>query len=69
LKSIKYKYNHYEVTPDNIKEKLTNFYENIPKFQFDILNIPTSDTHKQEQLYRKLREETLDFIQFIYPEF
>jgi hypothetical protein len=67
--SIKSKYNHYEVTPDNIKEKLMNFYENMPKFQFDILNTPTSDTHKQEQLYRKLREETLDFIQFIYPEF
>ena len=67
--SIKSKYNHYEVTPDNIKEKLTNFYNNIPNFQFDILNTPTSDTHKQEQFYRKLREEKLDFIQFIYPEF
>ena len=44
--SIKSKYNHYEVTPNNIKEKLMNFYENIPKFQFDILNIPTSDTQK-----------------------
>ena len=67
--SIKSKYNHYEVTPDNIKEKLTNFYNNIPNFQFDILNTPTSDTHKQEKFYRKLREEKLDFIQFIYPEF
>ena len=67
--SIKSKYNHYEVTPDNIKEKLMNFYENMPKFQFDILNTPTSDTHKQEQHYRKLREEKLDFLKFIYPEF
>ncbi len=46
-----------------------NFYENMPKFQFDILNTPTNDTQKQEQYYRKLREENLDFIQFIYPEF
>ena len=67
--SIKSKYNHYEVTPDNIKEKLMNFYENIPNFQFDILNTPTSDTQKQEQHYRKLREEKLDFLKFIYPEF
>lgn len=67
--SVKSKYNHYEVTPDNIKEKLMNFYNNIPNFQFDILNTPTSDTQKQEQFYRKLREEKLDFIQFIYPEF
>ena len=54
---------------DNIKEKLINFYENIPKFQFDILNTPTSETQKQEQYYRKLREEKLDFITFIYPDF
>ena len=67
--SIKSKYNHYEVTPNNIKEKLMNFYENIPNFQFDILNTPTSDTQKQEQHYRKLREEKLDFLKFIYPEF
>jgi hypothetical protein len=45
------------------------FYENMPKFQFDVLNIPTSDTQKQEQLYRKIREEKIDFITFIYPDF
>ena len=67
--SIKSKYNHYEVTIDNITNKLIYFYENMPKFQFDILDTPTSDTQKQEQLYRKLREEKLDFITFIYPEF
>ena len=36
--SITSKYNDYEVTPDNIKEKLTNFYNNMHNFQFDILN-------------------------------
>jgi hypothetical protein len=67
--SIKSKYNHYEVNVNTIDNKLINFYENMPKFQFDILNTPTTDTQKQEQYYRKLREEKLDFIQFIYPDF
>ena len=67
--SINSKYNHYEVNVNTIDNKLMNFYENMPKFQFDILTTPTSDTHKQEQYYRKLREENLDFIQFIYPDF
>jgi hypothetical protein len=52
--SGKSKYNKYEVTTDNIYNKLTNFYETMPKFQFDILDTPTSDTQKQ---YRKLREK------------
>lgn len=67
--STKSKYNHYEVTTENVHNKLLNFYKNMPKFQFDILNIPTSDTHKQEQFYRKLRESKLDFIEFNYPNF
>jgi hypothetical protein len=67
--SVKSKYNHYEVTTENVHNKLLNFYTNMPKFQFDILNIPTSDTQKQERFYRKLREDKLDFIECTYPEF
>jgi len=67
--SITSKYNHYEVTTDNVKEKLFDYYENMLKFPFDILNTPTSDTQKQEHLYRKLRENKVNFITFIYPEF
>jgi hypothetical protein len=67
--SKKSKYNHYEVSFDNIHNKLIHFYETISKFNFDILNTPTSDTHKQEQYYRKLREDKLDFLEFIYPDF
>jgi hypothetical protein len=67
--SIKSKYNHYEVTVNNIDNKLMNFYKDMPKFQFDILNTPRSDTQKQEQLYRKLREDKVDFLEFIYPDF
>ena len=67
--SIKSKYNHYEVIVNNINNKLMNFYNDMPKFQFDILNTPTSDTQKQEQLYRKLREDKVNFINYIYPDF
>lgn len=67
--SVTSKYNCYEVTVDNIIDKLTFFYENIPRFHFDMLNIPTSDTQKQELAYRKLREDKIDFIDFIYPSF
>jgi len=67
--SAKSKYNHYEVTTDIVHNKLTNFYETMAKFEFDILNTPTSDTQKQEQLYRKLRENNIDFLEFTYPNF
>jgi hypothetical protein len=67
--SIKSKYNHYEVTTDNIQTKIIDFYNNMLKFPFDIVNTPTSNTQKQEQCYRKLREDKLDFLEFIYPEF
>ena len=66
--ALKSKYNLYEVTIDTIHNKLINFYEVMSKFQFDTLNIPTSDTQKQEQCYRKLREEKLEFIKFVYPD-
>lgn len=66
--ALKSKYNCYEATIDTIHNKLINFYEIMPKFQFDTLNIPTSETHKQEQQYRILREGKLDFIKFEYPD-
>jgi hypothetical protein len=67
--SAKSKYNNFEVSTDNVYNKLTNFYEITPKFQFDTINIPTSNTQKQEQQYRKLREDKLNFIEFTYPGF
>lgn len=67
--SKKSKYNHYGVSIDNIHNKLIHFYETMFKIQFDILNTPTSNTQKQEQYYRKLREDKLDFLEFTYPDF
>jgi hypothetical protein len=61
------KYNKYEVTIDNINDKLFNYYSIMNTFSFDILNTPTSYCQKQEQEYRKLRETKIHFIEFIYP--
>jgi hypothetical protein len=65
--SKKSKYNQYEVTLDTLQEKLLYFYETMHKFDFDILNTPTSSTHKQEKEYRKIREQYIDFLEFVYP--
>lgn len=60
----KSKYNKYEVNTDNLIEKINNYYELSNKFSFDILDIPTSNSHKQEQEFRKIRETKINFIKF-----
>ena len=60
----KSKYNKYEVTSENLIEKLSYYYTLINKFEFTILDTPTSKCQQQEQEYRKIRESTIDFINF-----
>lgn len=60
----KSKYNKYEVTKENLIEKINYYYDLCNKFNFEILDTPTSKTQQQEQEYRKIRESTIDFIQF-----
>jgi hypothetical protein len=60
----KSKYNKYEVNKDNLIEKINNYYELSNKFCFDILDTPTSNSHKQEQEFRKIRESKINFIEF-----
>jgi hypothetical protein len=60
----KSKYNKYEVTIENLIEKLNHYYMTISKTQFDILDTPTSIFQQQEQQYRKIREEKINFIEF-----
>jgi hypothetical protein len=63
--SIKSKYNKYEVNHENVIEKLTYYYELCNKLSFTILDTPIGESCKQEQKYRKNRENKLDFIQFV----
>jgi len=60
----KSKYNKYEVTNNNLIEKLNIYYTSINKSQFDVLDTPTSKSQQQEQQYRKIRETKIDFIEF-----
>lgn len=60
----KSKYNKYEVTSENLTEKLTIYYNSTIKFDFNTLNTPTSKSQQQEQEYRSLRELKIDFIEF-----
>jgi hypothetical protein len=60
----KSKYNKYEVSKENIIEKLNYYYTLINKFEFNILDTPTSITQQQEQRYREIREVKINFIKF-----
>ena len=60
----KSKYNKYEINIENLIEKLNYFYNLIKIFDFDTLNTPINNTQQQELEYRKLRETTINFIQF-----
>jgi len=60
----KSKYNKYEVNKENLIEKLTTLYNLSNKTEFKILDTPTSKTQKQEQEYRNIRENKINFITF-----
>ena len=60
----KSKYNKYEITIENLIEKLNIYYMTISKTQFDVLDTPTSVFQQQEQQYRKIREEKVNFVEF-----
>ena len=60
----KSKYNKYEVNKENLIEKLTNYYNLSNKFEFKIIDTPTSKVQQQEQEYRNIRETKVNFIYF-----
>lgn len=61
----KSKYNKYEITEEKIFESLNIFYTKMPLFEYNVINIPTSKSQQQEQEFRNLRENKIDFIEFI----
>lgn len=60
----KSKYNKYEVNVDNLIETLNHYYSIIHKSSFEDSNIPTSVSQQQELQYRKIREQSIHFIEF-----
>ena len=62
----KSKYNIYKVTKDNIIDKLNELYNITSKFNYDTLNTPNCIYQQRENVFRKHREEKINFIQFNY---
>jgi len=60
----KSKYDEFEITKDNIFDKLYEFYNLFPKFIFDEINTPISKCQQLEQEYVKYREKMISFIKF-----
>ena len=62
----KSKYNMYNVTNENIIDKLNELYNTSATFSFAQLNTPINFYQQREQEFRKYRENKIDFIQFDY---
>ena len=62
----KSKYNIYKVTKDNIIDKLNKLYNITSKFNYDTLNTPNCIYQQRENIFRKYREEKINFIKFDY---
>jgi len=60
----KSKYNKYEVNNANLFESIDIFYNTLSLFEYNIINIPISKHQQQEQEFRNLRENKIDFIDF-----
>lgn len=64
----KSKYTKFEVDKENLVNILLDKYLQLPKFTFNQLDMPLSNTVKLEYEYKKLRENKLEFISFINNE-
>jgi len=62
----KSKYEKYEITPDNIKNKINEYYSSIAKFYYKDLNTPLCGYQKREQEFYNFRESKIDFLHFEY---
>jgi hypothetical protein len=62
------KYNIYKVNKEDIVNKLNEYYSKTTKFCYDKLNTPNNIYQQREQIFRKYREEKINFIKFDYTE-
>lgn len=62
------KYDKYKANKDDLSKILSKFYVHKEKFPENLCMCPLSSEQQQEQKYRKIREEKLHFLPFIYPE-
>ena len=60
----KSKYDKYELTNENVFEKLIESYNSFEKESFEKLDTPLNIYQQREKEYRIFREEKIDFIHF-----
>ena len=60
----KSKYNEYELTDENIFEKLHETYNSLEKNTYEKLDTPINIYQQREKEYRIFREERINFIHF-----
>jgi len=61
----KSKYNKYEVTKENLFKLVEKFYNTLPTFEYNVINIPITIFQQKELEFRNLRESKINFIEFI----
>ena len=64
----KSKYDEFEITTDTIHDKLTYYYNTLPKYDFETIDTPINPQHKLEREYRIYRETMIPCINFIRNE-
>lgn len=64
----KSKYNIYEITRDNWKSKIYEYYHTTKKYPFQELDTPACIYQVREKLYRQMRDNVIDFLQFSYTD-
>ena len=62
------KYDENEFTTDTIHEKMTYYYNELPKYNFETINIPINPKQQLEHEYRIYREKMVNTISFIENE-
>jgi hypothetical protein len=65
---IKSKNDKFEITKYTIHEKITQYYNTFPKYDFETTDIPISPQHKIEREYSIYRETMITFLIFIRNE-
>jgi hypothetical protein len=55
----------FEITTSTIYDKLSNFYNTFPKYDFETIDTPITQKCQLEREYRIYRETTVNFLTFI----